>query len=124
VLLICAAPLASLRLTTPGPESLPEDFITHRASALLVEEFGRGQSSTTVAVENASAAEDEVVALAMAIDADPAFTGTTVDRRGDVAFIDTHDRFDSADPRAEEAIERLRDEIVPTASAARQPPPT
>jgi RND superfamily putative drug exporter len=115
VLLVCAAPLASLRLTTPGPESLPEDFITHRASALLVEEFGRGQSSTTVAVENASAAEDEVVALAMAIDADPAFTGTTVDRRGDVAFLDTGDRYDPADPRAEEAIHRLRDVHVPAA---------
>ena len=115
VLLICAAPLASLRLTTPGPESLPEDFITHRASALLVEEFGRGQSSTTVAVENASFAQDEVLALATAIDADPAFTGTTVDRRGDVAFLDTGDRYDPADPRAEEAIHRLRDVHVPAA---------
>ena len=115
VLLICAAPLASLRLTTPGPESLPKDFITHRASALLVEEFGRGQSSTTVAVENASSAQDEVLALATAIDADPAFTGTTVDRRGDVAFLDTGDRYDPADPRAEEAIHRLRDVHVPAA---------
>jgi RND superfamily putative drug exporter len=115
VLLVCAAPLASLRLTTPGPESLPEDFITHRASALLVEEFGRGQSSTTIAVENASSAQDEIVALAMAIDADPAFTGTTVDRRGDVAFLDTGDRYDPADPRAEEAIHRLRDVHVPAA---------
>ncbi len=115
VLLVCAAPLASLRLTTPGPESLPEDFITHRASALLVEEFGRGQSSTTIAVEGASSAQDEVVALAMAIDADPAFTGTTVDRRGDVAFLDTGDRYDPADPRAEEAIHRLRDVHVPAA---------
>ena len=115
VLLICAAPLASLRLATPGPESLPEDFITHRASALLVEEFGRGQSSTTIAVENASSAQDEVVALAMAIDADPAFKGTTVDRRGDVAFLDTGDRYDPADPRAEEAIHRLRDVHVPAA---------
>ncbi len=115
VLLICAAPLASLRLTTPGPESLPEDFITHRASALLVEEFGRGQSSTTIAVENASSAQDEIVALAMAIDADPAFTGTTIDRRGDVAFLDTGDRYDPADPRAEEAIQRLRDVHVPAA---------
>jgi RND superfamily putative drug exporter len=115
VLLICAAPLASLRLTTPGPESLPEDFITHRVSALLVEEFGRGQSSTTVAVENAASAEDEVVALAVAIDADPAFTGTTVERRGDVAFLDTGDRYDPADPRAEEAIHRLRDVHVPAA---------
>lgn len=115
VLLVCAAPLASLRLTTPGPESLPEDFITHRASALLVEEFGRGQSSTTIAVDNASSAQEEVVALAMAIDADPAFTDTTVDRRGDVAFLDTGDRYDPADPRAEEAIHRLRDVHVPAA---------
>ena len=115
VLLICAAPLASIRLAHPGPESLPENFVVHRASALLVEEFGRGQSATTIAVENASSAEDALVALALAVDTDPAFTGTTVDRRGDVAFIDTHDRFDSADPRAEEAIERLRDEIVPAA---------
>jgi RND superfamily putative drug exporter len=115
VLLICAAPIASLRLTTPGPESLPENFVTHQASDLLVEEFGRGQSSTTIAIKNAGSAPDEVVALATAIDADPAFTGTTVDRRGDVAFLDTGDRFDSADPRAEEAIERVRDVHVPAA---------
>ncbi|MCY7365926.1 MAG: MMPL family transporter [Frankiaceae bacterium] len=117
VLLVCAAPLASLRLAHPGPESLPEDFVTHRASALLVEEFGRGQSATTIAVDDAASAADEVVALAMAVDADPAFSDTTVDRRGDVAFIDTHDRYDSADPRAEEAIERLRTELVPAALA-------
>ena len=49
----------------------------------------------------------------MAIDADPAFTGTTVDRRGDVAFLDTGDRYDPADPRAEEAIQRLRDVHMP-----------
>jgi RND superfamily putative drug exporter len=115
VLLLCAAPLASLRLAHPGPESLPEDFVMHRASALLVEEFGRGQSATTIAIDNAASAEDAVVALAIAVDTDPAFTGTTVDRQGDVAFIDTHDRFDSADPRAEQAIERLRTSLIPEA---------
>jgi RND superfamily putative drug exporter len=115
LLLVCAAPLASLRLAHPGPESLPEDFVTHRASALLVEEFGRGQSETTIAVDDAASAEDAVVALAKAVDSDPAFTGSTVDRQGDIAFIDTHDRFDSADPRAEDAIDRLRREVVPAA---------
>jgi RND superfamily putative drug exporter len=117
LLLICATPLASLRLAHPGPESLPEDFVTHRASALLVEEFGRGQSATTIAVDDAASAEVAVAALAVAVDSDPAFTGTTVDRQGDVAFIDTHDRFDSADPRAEDAIDRLRSQVVPAALA-------
>jgi RND superfamily putative drug exporter len=117
LLAVCAAPLVSLRLTTPGPESLPEDFVTHRASAVLVEEFGRGQSATTVAVEGAAGARAAVTALAAAMDADPAFTDTTVDVRGDVAFVDTHDRYDAADPRAEEAIDRLRSELIPAALA-------
>lgn len=115
LLLVCAAPLASLRLAHPGPESLPENFLTHQASALLVEEFGRGQSATAIAIDNAASAVDEVAALAMAVDADPAFSDTTVDRRGDVTFIDTYDRYDSADPRAEQAIERLRTSLIPEA---------
>jgi RND superfamily putative drug exporter len=117
LLAVCAAPLVSLRLTTPGPESLPEDFVTHRASAVLVEGFGRGQSATTVAIEGAAGGRAAVTALAAAMDADPAFSDTTVDVRGDVAFVDAHDRYDAADPRAEEAIDRLRSELIPTALA-------
>ena len=46
---------------------------------------------------------------------DPAFAETSVDWHGDTAFIDTRDVHGSADPAAEEAIDRLRDTLVPAA---------
>ncbi|MBN2177438.1 MAG: MMPL family transporter [Demequinaceae bacterium] len=115
ILAILAAPLASIRLANPGPESYPEDFVTRQANEILVDEFGWGQSSTVIAIDGALDARTEIDALALAIEADPAFAETSVDYRGDVAFIDTHDFYSAGDRRAEEAIDRLRTDLVPGA---------
>ena len=115
VLLTLAAPIASMRVANSGPDSLPEDFVVRRANTIMVEEFGWGQQDTFVAIAGADQAALEVTALAAAIEADEAWAGTTVDLRGTVAFIDTHDLFESDDPRSDAAIERLRSEVIPAA---------
>ena len=113
VLLTLAAPIASMRVANSGPDSLPEDFVVRRANTIMVEQFGWGQQDTFVAIAGADAARLEIDALAAAIEGDEAWAGTTVDYRGAVAFIDTHDLFESDDPRSDAAIERLRSEIIP-----------
>ncbi len=115
VLLVLATPLLSIRLATNGPDGLPADFVVRESNQVLVNEFGYGQASTFVVVEDASANRAGVDALAAAVEADPGFEGTTVDWRGDVAFVDTHDAFASDDTRSKESIDRLRGELIPAA---------
>jgi RND superfamily putative drug exporter len=115
VLLTLAAPIASMRVANSGPDSLPEDFVVRRANTIMVEEFGWGQQDTFVAITGADTARLEIDALAAAIEGDEAWAGTTVDHHGAVAFIDTHDVFESDDSRSDDAVERLRSEIIPAA---------
>ncbi len=110
-----AAPAASMRLAFPGLDSLPADNDLRIASETLVDDFGMGQSGTMVVIEDAGGAAAQVESLAAAIEDDEAFAETAVQWVGDTAFIDTRDVYDSADPLAEQAIDRLRDETVPTA---------
>jgi len=117
ILLALAAPVFSLRLANAGPDAMPEDFAVRQANEVLVREFGYGQSSTVVAITGANGAGQEIRALADAIEADDAWSGTTVDVRGDIAFVDTHDLYGSDDARATQALERLREDIVPGALA-------
>ena len=115
VLVLLAIPALSMRLAFPGIEALPEDNDLRIASETLVEDFGMGQNETMVAIENAAGAEQAVKALAQAIEADPAFAPTTISWVGDSAFLDTHDLYAATDSQAEQAIDRLRDIIVPAA---------
>ncbi len=117
VLALLAAPALSMRLAFPGIEALPEDHDLRIANASLTDDFGQGQSRTFVAIENASGAATQVQALATIIESDPAFSETTMEWSGTTAFIDTRDVYDSADPLAEQAIARLRDELAPSAFA-------
>jgi len=115
LLVAIAAPALSMRLTFAGAESLPEDNSFRVATEILVDDFGYGQSSTVIAIENAGSATPQVEALARAVEADAAFAETELTWQGDVAFIDTKDVYDSADERAEQALHALRDTIVPEA---------
>ncbi|SEJ18187.1 MMPL family transporter [Demequina mangrovi] len=115
VLLALSVPLLSIRLTFPGLDALPEDNDVRQGMEVLVDDFGYGQSSTLVAIDDAGGSASAVEGLASAIEADPAFAETTVDWHGTTAFIDTRDVFDSADPAAEEALDRLRADLVPAA---------
>ncbi|WP_062517657.1 MMPL family transporter [Demequina gelatinilytica] len=117
VLLTLALPLLSIRLTFPGFESLPEDNELRQGTEVLVDDFGMGQSTTMIAVDDAGGDAAAIDALASVVEQDPAFAETTVDWRAGTAFIDARGVFDSADPAADEAVERLREEIVPAALA-------
>ncbi len=116
VLGILMLPVLSLKFAMPSPDSWPADFVLNKADVVYTEDFGFTAATTTVAVTGASQAE--ITALADAIEADLGFAGTTTDTRDGAAFIDTHDAFDLADSRSGEAIERLRDVIIPDALAA------
>jgi RND superfamily putative drug exporter len=117
VLVVLALPVISIRFANPTLESYPADFVPRQANELLVNDFGWGQSSTTIAIDGAASAHASIEALAATVEADPAFADTTVDYRGGVAFIDTHDFFDAGDRRAEKAIHRLRNTMIPEALA-------
>jgi RND superfamily putative drug exporter len=114
-LVVLALPVLTLRFSVPDPQAWPEDFVLHKAHDAIVEDFGRSQDTTVIAVTRASA--DEVLELVEAVEADPGFSGTTVDDRGRVVFIDTFDTFAAGDERAKDAIARLREDIVPAALA-------
>jgi RND superfamily putative drug exporter len=117
ILLTLASPVLGMRLAFSGLDALPADNPARQAQDILVQDFGWGRSGTTVAIENAAGEGSAIEALAAAIEADPGFAETTIDARGGVVFIDTKDVYDSSDPRSEEAIIRLHDEIVPAGLA-------
>lgn len=117
VLAIAASPLLTINLATPGPEDMPEDFVTHRANEVLVEDFGWTDTATTVVVTGGAGETDAVDALAAEVESDPGFADTRVDWRGTTAFIDTHDLYDAGDPESTEAIDRLRTVLIPSALA-------
>lgn len=111
ILGLLMVPLLSLRFAMPSPDAWPEDFVLHKANVVYTEDFGFTDASTSVGITGAT--EAEIAALADAIEADVAFADTTVDRRQGAVFVDTHDAFDLGDPASGDAIERLRDDIVP-----------
>ncbi|MCB2412056.1 MMPL family transporter [Demequina sp. TTPB684] len=108
---IVAAPVLSLQFAMPTPDSWPDDFVLNKANVVYTEDFGFTDAATTVAITGASDAQ--IASLAADIEADPGFAGTTVDARDGATFIDTHDTFDVANPASGEAIERLRDQLIP-----------
>lgn len=112
VLAALTAPALSLRFALPTVDAWPDDLALVRANAVYTEDFGYTSSSTLVAMTGVT--NEEVAALAGAIDADPAFEGSMVDIREGAAFIDTHDAFTFGDAEAGSAIERLREEVIPS----------
>lgn len=111
VLGVLMVPLLSLRFAMPGPDSWPDDFVLNKANVVYTEDFGFTDAATSIAITGATDAQ--VASLADAVEADVAFAGTTVDQRDRAWFIDTHDAFDVGDPASGEAIERLRERIIP-----------
>ncbi|WP_291380259.1 MMPL family transporter [Demequina sp.] len=112
ILGLIMAPVLSLKFAMPSPDSWPDDFVLNKANVVYTEDFGFTDSATMVAVTGGT--DGEIAALADAIEADAGFGGTTVDERGGAVFIDTHDTFDVADPESADAIERLRQDLIPT----------
>jgi RND superfamily putative drug exporter len=113
ILLTLAAPALSMRLAFPGYDALPENLGFRNAVETLVEDFGHGQATTVVAVENIGDAHGSVRSLADAIESSPAFAETEVEFFADGAIITTKDVYDAASPEAEEALVNLRESLVP-----------
>jgi RND superfamily putative drug exporter len=112
VLGLVMLPVFSLKFAMPSPDSWPDDFVLNKANAVYTEDFGFTDSATVVTITGST--EAEIAALASAIEADAGFAGTTVDARDGAVFIDTHDTFDVADAESAQALERLRDTLIPT----------
>jgi putative drug exporter of the RND superfamily len=117
ILMVLAAPLVSMRLANPSMESYPEGFVTRQANDVLVNDFGWGQTLTTIAIEGAEGSSAQIDTLVAAIEDDPGFADVTLDDRGSVAFIDAHEVYDSGDRRSDESITRLRTDLIPESLA-------
>lgn len=109
---VLAMPLLSLNFAFAGTDAWPDDFVAKKANTIYMEDFGFTDTSTMVAVAGAS--DGEVAALALAIEADPGFANASIDARDGAAFIDAHDAFAATDPESAKAIDRLRNEVIPT----------
>ena len=117
ILIALALPMASMRLTFPGTDSLPADNEFRMAVDTLVEDFGYGRTDTVVVVPGAAAQSEVVTGLADMIEASDAFTSTQVEWLDGGAIVVTKDVYDGADERAEAALSTLRSEWVPDAVA-------
>jgi RND superfamily putative drug exporter len=115
ILVTLALPMLSLRLTFPGVDSLPEDNDFRLAVETLVDDYGYGQTETFVVLPNAAGARDDVEALATRLEDSEAFADTAVEWYGSGAIVVTHDVYDGADQRAEDALHTLREAWVPEA---------
>jgi len=117
ILLTLAVPALSMRLAFPGYDALPANLGFRNAVETLVDDFGYGQASTVIAIENVGDAQDSVRRLADAVEASPAFAETEVEFYPDGAIIATKDVYDAASPEAEEALAHVRENLVPDALA-------
>ena len=113
VLIAVAVPALSMRMVFPSVEALPQDIGYTQAVKTLSAEFGYGEAETLVAVSGAGSARSQVESLATAIEADPAFADVQLEWVGDAAFIDIKDAYDPSEERSENAVEQLRDTVIP-----------
>lgn len=113
ILLTLAAPALSMRLAFPGYDALPTSVGFRNAVETLVDDYGYGQASTVIAIENVGDATASVTALADAVEASAPFTETEVEFFADGAVISTKDVYDAASADAAAALTELRAELVP-----------
>ncbi len=117
ILAAIGVPALSLRMVFPSVESLPEDLAYRNAVETLSAEFGYGDAQTLVSIDNAGAAHSQVDGLVAAMEADDAFTQVSVEWVADQAFIDAKDALDPASAEAQDALDRLRGDLIPSALA-------
>ncbi|WP_084127815.1 MMPL family transporter [Demequina sp. NBRC 110055] len=115
ILGLLAAPATQMRMAFPGLDALPEDNSLRVAAETLAEDYGLGQGATVIAVEGGASARVAVEEIASRVSADPAFADAAVTYVGDDAIVTSTELLDAADPEADAAIARLRDDVVPAA---------
>ena len=116
VLILLAAPAASIRLGFSDYGNLPEDRTVRRAYDLIAEGFGPGTNGPLyITVEGAAASDpaelDEFVATLEATE-DVAFSVANP-IAADVALVITYPESAPQDEETSQLVERLRDEVIP-----------
>ena len=122
-LVALALPALELRTGSAGIRTLPDSYASKQGFIALEQEFGAGTVDSAIVVVEGALGDAGVRAavddLAGAIDADPAFaepvTRITPDR--ELAIVEALVVGDSRDESAVQAIERLREDVVPAALA-------
>jgi uncharacterized membrane protein YdfJ with MMPL/SSD domain len=123
VLVAAAAPVLDLRLSTSGVRAIPDGLPSREGFEALEQEFGVGTAdSVLVAVEGdvgAAPVQQAVELISGALEASTGFRQPEVDTSpdGGAAIVEALVAGDSRDRKAIEAVERLRDEVVPVAFA-------
>jgi uncharacterized membrane protein YdfJ with MMPL/SSD domain len=121
LLLAAAAPVLDLNTGFAGIRTFPDRLPSKQGFTALQEEFGVGTTDSVQVVVDGDVASPRVAAavdgLEQAIRSEPAFRQPTVDKFPELRFalIEALVVGDSRDQRAIDAIERLRDEVVPPA---------
>jgi uncharacterized membrane protein YdfJ with MMPL/SSD domain len=122
VLLAAALPYWSMERGTAGVESLPDSDVK-RAYQILQQDFAAGLVEPLEIVVDADrrpeieAALDKLVAELAQDDAFGAVTGREWNDAGTLAVVEVPLTFDGNTPEAYEAIDRLREELIPRAFA-------
>jgi putative drug exporter of the RND superfamily len=124
VLIAAALPFFQMERGTAGVESLPENGEIRRAYEILAADFPEGlvdPLAIVVDAERGPAIEAALDALAVELAGDDAF-GAIVERRwdeaGTLAVVEVPLTVPANSPEAYAAIERLREELIPSAFAA------
>jgi uncharacterized membrane protein YdfJ with MMPL/SSD domain len=121
LLLAAAAPVLDLNTGFAGIRTFPDRLPSKQGFTALQEEFGVGTTDSVQVVIDGDVASPRVAAavdgLEQAIRSEPAFRQPTVDKFPELRFalIEALVVGDSRDQRAIDAVERLRDEVVPPA---------
>ena len=123
ILLAAASSIVDLNQGEVGIQALPDGLMSKQAYVVLQEEFGFGQDLPAMVVidgEISSAEVQEAIAqLEEGIASDVAFADATLTTYPDenLAVLNIHMAGDATTGYATEAIERLRDDYIPSAFA-------
>ena len=123
ILLAMASSIVDLNQGEVGIEALPDGLMSKQAYVVLQEEFGFGQDLPAMVVidgeTESTAMQGALVSLEEEIAADAAFADTTLTTYpdDDLAILQIRMAGDATTGAATEAIERLRDDYIPTAFA-------
>jgi RND superfamily putative drug exporter len=123
VLLVLAAPFTALRLGQPDDGNNPESTTTRKAYDKLAEGFGPGFNGPLLLAVDVPRGGDADAALARVHRAVAGAEGVAAaaparpNERGDAATIGVIPETSPQDQRTSELVERLRDDVLPAATA-------
>ncbi len=120
--LVLAVPLFSIRLGVPGPDAQPESRSTRRSYDLFVEGFGPGFSGPLILSAELPGPQglQTLQRLGERLGTVPgvaAVTPALPNPAGDTAVMNVIPTTGGQDPATEKLVKRLRDQVIPEATA-------